>query len=100
MDIKKLCGQIQERLYENGIHEEIYFDDHDLFEDRLEITIHRGDWKHDHACARRTILEVVQNLPEYRAYHEEVIEEDGSDTYSATHRFYFRKPGPIILELG
>ena len=100
MNYTELCKKIQERLRDNNIHEEVFFNDRGKFEDYLEITIHRGDWKHDHLCAEHTILGVIQTIPEYRGHHEEVIESDGSDTYSAIHRFYFRKQGPIVLELG
>ena len=46
------------------------------------ITIKWGDWKHDHLCCRH----IMQSLG-YTFVREEVIEEDGSDAYSAVHYY-------------
>jgi len=76
----------------------------DPFEDVIEMHISWGDWKHDHACARLAVLDVVSDLPNFINWTEATTESDGSDCYSATHRFFFkkeRKDGePIVLELG
>ena len=100
MRIKDICEKVQNHLYEVGIHENVYFDDTDLFEDYLEIHIHNGDWRHDHLDTRLAVLEVIQEMPEYRDWRETVTESDGSDTYSAIHRFYFQKQCQVVIPLG
>ena len=48
----------------------------------LLVYVEWGDWKHDHIC--------LNNIMKQNGFHfigEDVTEEDGSDTYSATHIF-------------
>lgn len=104
MTIKDICEMVQDHLDECNNHHYVSFADWDLFEDFLEINIEWGDWKHDHARTRCQVLDVVQNIPGFVNWTEDVTESDGSDCYSARHRFYFKKERlhnePIVLELG
>lgn len=71
--------EIKRYLNENGIHPDvIYAHDSDI----LEIEIIDGDWKHEHIRCR--------NLMATAGYVQQDIvttEEDGSDCYSAIHRY-------------
>ena len=61
----------------------------DVWEERnnvVAVEITWGDWKHQHAHLDYLIKE---QMPELKKVVEEVTEEDGSDCYSAIHRFYF-----------
>jgi len=49
----------------------------------IEVEINWGDWKHDHARAKWLLEEVGIHF-----INTKVTEEDGSDCYSAIHRFY------------
>ena len=59
----------------------------EVWEERgmLQVTINWGDWKHDHLRAKY-LLE--QNG--FKEVIENVIEEDGSDCYSAEHYFIYK----------
>lgn len=49
-----------------------------------EINIEWGDWKHDHAYCDYLMGQIGYSCVESR-----LTEEDGSDTYSAIHRYVF-----------
>ena len=51
----------------------------------VTINVQWGDWKHDHICLRR-----IMEQNGFIFFGEEVTEEDGSDTYSATHTYIFK----------
>ena len=71
--------EIKKYLNENGIYPDvIYAHDSDI----LEIEINDGDWKHEH--------ERCINLMAAAGYAQQEIvttEEDGSDCFSAIHRY-------------
>ena len=104
MTIKDICQMVQDHLDKNNNHHYVSFADWDIFEDFLEIYIEWGDWKHDHLRTRLQVLDVVQNIPGFVNYTEKVTESDGSDCYSAVHRFSFKKERlhneQIVLKLG
>ena len=50
----------------------------------IVVCVEWGDWKHDHA-----FLNYIMRKNHYRCIDEVVTEEDGSDTYSATHYFKY-----------
>ena len=50
--------------------------------------IHWGDWKHEHLRCKWLAKEFFSKLGIWDAVETEVTEEDGSDCYSAVHRFY------------
>lgn len=54
----------------------------------VEIEITWGDWKHEHAAFRYLVLQQMQNV---KSHEEITTEEDGSDCYSAIHRFTFQE---------
>ena len=51
------------------------------------IEIRWGDWKHDHLCLSFSVTEAYPGVQ----YSCEVTEQDGSDAYSAIHRFKFKE---------
>lgn len=50
------------------------------------VEIEWGDWKHEHA---RLDWLVKSQMPELKEVTKEITDEDGSDCYSAIHRFVF-----------
>ena len=48
----------------------------------VSVYVEWGDWKHDHIY-----LDNIMKQNGFNRICEEVTEEDGSDTYSATHIF-------------
>ena len=72
-------------LNDNGLYTDVYVDKD--FHGMVTVSIEWGDWKHDHGWCR--------NLMEYLGYEEvscEVTAENGSDTYSADHKFLPQGP--------
>lgn len=66
--------------------------DHELWADEvyfnngvLEIHISWGDWKHEHLRC-----DYLMEMLNYVCFSETVTEEDGSDCYSALHKYYKR----------
>ena len=70
---------------------EKYLNDHYIYptfvedwgDDQVRIQIDNGDWKHEHLYCTFLMKELG-----YEDYGEDVTEEDGSDTYSATHTYH------------
>ena len=54
------------------------------FDGTIVVNVEWGDWKHDHA-----FLNYIMRKNQYRGIDEVVTEDDGSDTYSATHYFKY-----------
>ena len=54
--------------------------------DMVGVEIAWGDWKHEHLRLAHLVKEA---FPELKNHTEVVTEDDGSDCYSALHRFYF-----------
>lgn len=48
----------------------------------IEITIEDGDWKHEHLYCEHLMREIG-----YRKISEEIIDDNGSDTYSSKHYY-------------
>lgn len=82
-DTYKGDEQIYHYLYDNQIYADVYTDT--SFLGTVNVSISWGDWKHDHGwCVC---------LMGYIGYEEvtcEVTEENGSDTYSAVHKFLLK----------
>ena len=76
-----LCDEIIKIANENYISCEVW----EEAENVVAVSITMGDWKHDHL---RIDWLVAENLNPKNS-KKEVIDEDGSDAYSAIHRFYF-----------
>ena len=74
--LNKECDEIYKYLSENGIHEDVWWDD----SGRINIEIEWGDWKHEHLRCNR-----LMTMLGYECVDEVVTDEDGSDTYSARH---------------
>lgn len=77
-----LCEIIEKLASENHICCEVYEEQRGV----VAVEIRWGDWKHDHA---RLDWLVGERLPELKKVETAVTEDDGSDCYSAIHRFYF-----------
>lgn len=58
----------------------------------IVVEIHWGDWKHDHAYCRSLMEDLGASY-----LNTKVIEEDGSDCYSACH--YFLVQGDMFDEV-
>lgn len=53
-----------------------------ITESGIEISVEWGDWKHSHLY-----LDYLMKELGYSCSHEQVTEEDGSDTYSSIHYY-------------
>ena len=82
--MKALTDELQKHLWDDfKVHYDVYPEN-----DGIEINVERGDWKHDHLW----IDEEVGKFCRERGFDIVKIdttttEEDGSDTYSATHHY-------------
>lgn len=81
-----LIGIITAELYSAHGYSYIIFD----HEDTVSIDIEWGDWKHNHR-----FLELFMEERGFDQLIEEVTDEDGSDTYSATHVYKLRESEKI-----
>lgn len=75
-------------LYCNSIY--LYPELYDIHNDIVSFLINWGDWKHGHLRFKFTLQDYFEKeciIANYMA--EDVIEEDGSDTYSAIHYYKF-----------
>ena len=68
---------------------EAYLVDNDLYtdavyeiDDTVKIEIQWGDWKHEHGRCRHLMAQIG-----YTQENQEVIDDDGSDCYSAIHTY-------------
>lgn len=88
-----ITQEVYNILQNNNIYAEVY-DDYDFrgSDDAfvLCVEINDGDWKHEHKRADGIVVDVIDNYDnmEITKIGEDVTEEDGSDTYSAIHRFH------------
>ena len=71
--------EIQKILNEAGICAEV---EQEMCPSLIEITITWGDWKHDHGCLQYLMQQ--QGLTYVKGI---ILEENGSDCYSAKHIF-------------
>ena len=72
-------SEIQKILNDAGISGEV---EHGSIPQLIAVTIYWGDWKHDHGYLKD--LMPKQGLTQV---NEELVEEYGSDCYSAKHTF-------------
>lgn len=88
-DIEKF---ISKKLDENSL----WVDDVEVYEDAseiyIDISISWGDWKHEHLRLDYLMFDILYEYNPKLAYNcfkknEEITEEDGSDTYSAVHKY-------------
>ena len=74
--------EVIRNLLENaGIYANVY----STTRNSIAVDIEWGDWKHDHLACKYIIK---NHFPECEIF-DKVTEEDGSDTYSATHLVVF-----------
>lgn len=75
-----------EKFYKLMRDNNLYYEIVDYTENMIAVEITWGDWKHDHL---RLEWLVRENMPEVKHIDSYTTEDDGSDCYSAIHRFYF-----------
>jgi len=75
-------AEIDKYLYENGIFVDSVL--HGGFEedDKLEIHICRGDWKHDHMCC-----DYLMSIIGWQKVEERIDEDTQEDNYSSMHYY-------------
>ena len=75
------CLEVEKLLRNDGIYA-----DCEQYNDMpvMVVSIQWGDWKHSHARARWLIEENVEGVT---YLNTKVTEDDGSDCYSADHRY-------------
>lgn len=74
--------KIEKIIEENHIFGEIVQD----WDNVVAVEIYWGDWKHEHLRFKLLVLEQLGNV---KNYSQVTTEENGSDCYSAVHRFHF-----------
>lgn len=79
----KIYDKIKAVVDENNIACEMWAED----DNAICVQINWGDWKHDHLALKLAVTESCQPT----TCISEVIEENGSDCFSAVHRFIFKK---------
>ena len=78
-----ICEKVENILDEAELYGEVDFN---YNEELVWVTIYWGDWKHDHARLR-----YVMGIHGFSEVECEVIDADGSDCYSAIHKFKIGK---------
>ena len=83
--IYEVCEKVDKKLRDGYVYADVhpYSADMPVF----EVEIHWGDWKHDHARAKWLISQ-MDDIGEVSYINSVVTEENGSDCYSAVHRYY------------
>lgn len=76
--MKTNLSKLQTILREKGLYPDIS----ELVDNTIVVTIDWGDWKHEHGYLKHVMSEIG-----FRHISTDVIESDGSDCYSAEHRF-------------
>ena len=79
--LNKVCEKVEKKLNDDMIWACVFPHGHDM--PVIDVEINWGDWKHDHWRARYLIEQMG-----YIHLNTVVTEEDGSDCYSAVHRFF------------
>lgn len=75
-------------LSENDFHcSDIIFFKNIHNDNCVRIQIDNGDWKHDHVRLEKFMKKKFK----IKSYFQTVIEQDGSDVYSAYHTFIFKE---------
>lgn len=94
-ELNELIEKLYEHLKEFNVHYEIWPED----DDTISAEIDWGDWKHDHLWFDHEAIKFLNSLG-YSVVNTnvDVIEEDGSDTYSAIHSLQLRKRESESLE--
>ena len=75
------CERVSELMRDNDLHGEVW----EEAEEVVAVEICWGDWKHEHARLDWLMRESLHPV----SVVTETTEEDGSDCYSAIHRYYF-----------
>ena len=77
----EISEKIDKYLRDNRLYADVqpYWDDLPV----IEVDIHWGDWKHEHLRTKWLLEEIGVSF-----INTIVTEENGSDCYSAIHRFY------------
>lgn len=84
-----LVHLLTKHLEENKLFGDVYTD-----EDVICIDISWGDWKHEHRRCAWLVTEFLSDNGYTTLLEAEIVtEDDGSDCYSATHKFFITKGG-------
>ena len=76
-------GKLNNFLNENDLYPELWREGNNIY-----VSIHWGDWKHDHLRLHYLVNEFNKaNDINIEHINTQITEEDGSDTYSAIHVF-------------
>ena len=85
-ELSELAEELYKHLSANKLYAEVY-----AGHDYIAAEINWGDWKHEHLWCKIMAEKFFQGKGLYVNIQTDVTEEDGSDCYSAIHRFYLRK---------
>lgn len=101
-----IMEEIKNVLNNKHIYADVYeYEDFDGSNDAFVVCvdINDGDWKHEHRRADLIVTDLVNHYDnmEITKLGEEVTSEDGSDTYSAIHKFHIiRYPDEPNVDFG
>jgi len=85
-DFKQLADDLSDHMAELGAYYDVWPE-----EDGLCVEITWGDWKHDHLWCDYEVENFVKSKNHEVVSHDtEIIDEDGSDTYSAIHSYIIK----------
>lgn len=84
-ELSELAEELYKHLSANKLHADVYAD-----HDYIAAEISWGDWKHEHLRCKWLAEEFFLGKGIEANIQTEVTEEDGSDCYSAVHRFYLK----------
>lgn len=87
--MSKIAEAIEKKMREVNLFGEIVDDESTGCYQILKILIHWGYWKHDHLRLDWNMNELFGESIVLK--NEEVVEEDGSDCYSAVHGYIIRR---------
>jgi len=79
-ELFKGCSSEEEKIYKLFVYDKSYYSSYKNLDGTYSVEIIWGDWKHDHLHC-----DYLMKALGYKLSSENVIEEDGSDTYSSIH---------------
>ena len=75
------CKEVMKIMRQNRLYFEAWSEAKNI----VAVEVIWGDWKHDHARLNWLVTKSLN----VKKIGEKLTDEDGSDTYSSIHKFYF-----------
>lgn len=93
MDINAIVKKVREVSNEAGIYGDVWAKDNNT----VAVDVEWGDWKHEHIRLDNDVWMAFAFSDDcsIKEFYSVTTEEDGSDTYSATHYYVFEEVNEI-----